>query len=160
MKRLILIFIAVFSTSVIYAQDYPKTLPNFEIFTQNSEVFSQDDVSIERYSYFVYFNPTCGHCQTAFKTLNLHAGDLKSVEFTLYPVSTQNNKETKAFFKDYAPKLLSLDNMQILLDDNYKFADAFFVGGYPTAYLYDKQQKLVNVYNGEDEIMAFLDEIK
>ncbi|RRO20891.1 peroxiredoxin family protein [Flavobacteriaceae bacterium 14752] len=159
MKKIILL-IAFISTSVIFAQDHPKSLPDFEIFNQNNDVFNQDNVTTDTYSYFVYFDPTCSHCKTAFKTLNLHVEDLKSAEFKLYPVSAQNDRETQAFFKNYAPKLLSLENMQILLDDNYKFADAFFVNGFPTAYLYDKHQKLVKVYNGEGKIMAFLDEIK
>ncbi|NBC58200.1 MAG: redoxin domain-containing protein [Bacteroidetes bacterium] len=159
MKNLIL-FIALISTCAIIAQDYPQSLPEFEIWNQNNEKFSQDDVSTESYSYFVYFNPTCGHCQTAFKTLNLHVDKLKNARVKLYPVSTKNQKETLEFFKGFAPKLLDLNNIQILLEDDYKFADVFFVGSYPTAYLYDKQQKLVKVYNGEGEIMAFLDEIK
>ncbi len=159
MKKITLL-IALISTSIFFAQDYPKSIPDFEILSQSNEKFSQEDISTDTYSYFVYFNPTCSHCKTAFKTLNLHVADLKNAEFKLYPVSAKNDKKTQEFFQDYAPKLLALNNMQILLDDNYKFADAFFVGGYPTAYLYNKQQKLVKVYNGENEIMKFLDEIK
>lgn len=142
------------------AQDYPKTLPNFEIFTQDNQVFSQDDVDNETYSYFVYFNPDCGHCQTAFKTLNLKVDSLRDIDVKLYPVSAKNERKTLAFFDNYAPKLMKLKNMQILLDDNFNFADTFFVGAYPTSYLYDKNQKLVKVFNGADEIMEFLDEVK
>ncbi|QTY28108.1 peroxiredoxin [Flavobacterium sp. CS20] len=159
MKKIILL-IALTSTSVIFAQDYPKSLPDFEISNQNNETFTQDDVSQDSYAYFIYFNPTCGHCKTAFKTLNLHVEDLKNTKFKLYPVSAKNDKDTHAFFENYAPKLLALNNVQILLDDNYKFADTFFVKGYPTAFLYDKNQKLVKVYNGESKIMGFMDEIK
>jgi len=158
--KYIFFIIGLFVAQIALSQDYPKSLPDFEIFNQSNEVFNNTDVSTDTYSYFVYFNPTCGHCQTAFKTLNLHVEDLKNDEFKIYPVSAKGDKETQAFFENYAPKLLLLENMQILLDDDYKFADAFFVGGYPTAYLYDKNQKLVKVYNGEGEIMAFLEEIK
>ncbi|NBC56817.1 MAG: redoxin domain-containing protein [Bacteroidetes bacterium] len=159
MKNLIL-FIALISTCAIIAQDYPQSLPEFEIWNQNNEKFSQDDVSTESYSYFVYFNPTCGHCQTAFKKLNQHAEKLKNKNFRLYPVSANTQEKTKDFFDEYAPEIMNLENMILLRDDDFKFADAFFVGGYPTSYLYDKNKKLVKVYNGADSILDFLEELK
>lgn len=160
MKILFFLALITLSTPAILAQDHPDSLPDFKIFDLDNEVFTQDDVSSDTYVFFIYFNPTCGHCETAFKTLNLRAEDLMSSEFILYPVSAKNSEETQAFFKSHAPKLLTLENMQILIDDNYKFADAFFVRSYPNAYLYNKRQELVNVYNGEEEIMNFLDDIE
>ena len=138
MKNIILLLSLTF-TQFFFAQDYPKTLPDFEINTIESNSFNQNDVTTETYSYFVYFNPNCGHCKTAFKTLNLHVEKLKNAEVKLYPVSAKNQKETQEFFNSFGPKLLGLKNIQILIDDGYKFADAFFVGAYPTSsYLYDK----------------------
>lgn len=161
MKKIILLTTLI-TASVTFAQDYPKSLPDFKIQDLEKQSFNQNNVTADTFSYFIYFNPTCGHCQTAFKTLNLHVDKLKDKNsaFKLYPVSAKDAKDTKAFFKNYAPNLLSLDNMQVLLDDNNKFADTFFVGGYPTSYLYDKNQKLVKVINGADNILSFLEEIK
>lgn len=159
MKNLILL-VGLTLAQFIFAQDYPKSLPDFKINTIENNSFNQGNVTSETYSYFVYFNPNCGHCKTAFKTLNLKVDKLKNKNFKLYAVSVKDSKETKKFFDNYAPKLLELNNLNILLDDDYKFADAFFVGGYPTSYLYNKNHKLVKVFNGADHIMDFLDELK
>lgn len=159
MKNLLLLSFIVF-TQIGLAQDYPKTLPEFKIFTTDNQAFSQDEVNQKNYAYFVYFNPECSHCQIAFKTLNLNVDRLKDIDVKLYPVSANSKAKTMAFFENYGPKLMTLKNMQILLDDNYNFADAFFVGAYPTSYLYDENLKLVKVFNGAGDIMGFLDEIK
>lgn len=159
MKYIVLIF-SIFIAQVTIAQDYPKVLPEFEIFKLNGDSFNKDDLKKDTYSFFIYFNPECGHCKTAFKTLNLKAEQIKNVSVTLYPVSANTEEITTKFFEELAPQIKALQNIEILRDDNFKFADAVFVGGYPTSYLYDKNNKLVKVYNGTSETILFLNDIK
>ena len=155
----IILFLSLIITQVSFAQDYPELLPEFEIFTLEGNTFNQNDIEKDTYNYFVYFNPTCGHCKTAFKLLNLKSEQIKNAKVQLYPVSSNTEEETIEFFKQYAPNIQNLTNTKILLDDDYKFADAFFVGPFPTSFLYDKDNKLVKVFEGSDAVVLFLNEL-
>lgn len=157
--KYIIIFLSLYLAQVSSAQDYPETLPDFKVFTLEGDFFTKDDLKKDKYALFIYFNPDCGHCQTTFKTLNLKAEQIKGADVVLYPISTNTVQKTTAFFDIFSPKINALDNIKILRDDDFKFADAFFVGGYPTSYLYDKNNKLVKVYNGSAEVMLFLNDL-
>ena len=158
--KYIIIFLSLFIAQVSSAQDYPETLPDFKVFTLEDDFFSKDDLIKDKYTLFIYFNPDCGHCQTTFKTLNIKAEQIKDADVVLYPISTSTVQKTIDFFDLYSPNIEALDNIEILRDDDFKFADAFFVGGYPTSYLYDKNNKLVKVYNGSAEVILFLNDLK
>lgn len=159
MKYLVLI-LNIFFVQASLAQDYPEILPKFEIFKLNGDTFTKEDVQNETYSMFIYFNPECGHCKTAFEALNLKAEQIKDANVVLYPVSANTEEITVKFFDELAPQIGALQNIEILRDDDFKFADALFVGGYPTSYLFDKNNKLVKVYNGTSETVMFLNDIK
>jgi len=159
MKYIILI-LSVLATQASVAQDYPEVIPDFEIFTLNGDVFTNENVQNETYSLFIYFNPECGHCKTTFEALNLKAEKIKEANVTLYPVSANTEEITTKFFKELIADLYALENMKVLRDDDYKFADMFFVSGYPTSYLYDKNNKLVKVYDGTSETVAFMEDLK
>lgn len=159
MKYLILLLSLVF-TQLSVAQDYPESLPDFKVFTLDGEIFTKDDLKKDKYTLFIYFNPECGHCQTTFKTLNIKAEQIKGADVVLYPISTNTVQKTTDFFDLFSPNIKALDNIKILRDDNFKFADTFFVGGYPTSYLYDKNNKLVKVYNSSAETILFLNDLK
>lgn len=159
MKYLIL-FVSILITNITLAQDYPETIPDFEIFALDGDAFTNEDVQTKHFSLFIYFNPECGHCKTTFKKLNLKADKIKGANVVLYPVSANTEEKTANFFKELSPNLVALENIKILRDIDFKFADTFFVGGYPTSYLYDKNHKLVKVYNGTTETVAFLKDLK
>jgi len=154
------IVLSLLITQASIAQNYPETLPEFKIFALNGDEFNNEKLAKNTYSYFIYFNPECGHCRTAFKKLNTKAEALKNANVKLYPVSANTQEKTEQFFEKYAPKMVDLKNMIVLRDDDYKFADVLFVSGYPTSYLYDQNYKLVKVYNGADEVLGFLEELK
>jgi len=159
MKYIILVF-SILITNLSQAQDYPKTLPDFEIFALNGDSFTNEDVQTKHFSLFIYFNPECGHCKTTFEALNLKVEDIKNAKVTLYPVSANTEEKTANFFKEISPDLKALQNIKVLRDIDFKFADLFFVAGYPTSYRYDKDNHLIKVYNGTTETVAFLDDLK
>lgn len=159
MKYIIIVFSIILS-QITSAQDYPETVPDFKIFTLKDDGFTNEDLQNKNYSLFVYFNPGCSHCKTTFEALELKSDEIKNADVTLYPVSANTSEKTIIFFKDLAPELFALENIKVLKDDDFKFADLFFVGGYPTSYLYDKNKKLVKVYNGTTETVSFLEDLK
>jgi peroxiredoxin len=158
--KYIIFALSILISQAAFAQDYPETVPDFEIFTLEDGTFTNDDVQNKNYSLFIYFNPECSHCKTTFKALELKSEEIKAADVSLYPVSANTSEKTEIFFKTLAPQLFALENMTVLRDDDYKFADKFFVGGYPTSYLYDKNKKLIKVYNGTSETLSFLEDLK
>jgi len=153
------LFLALLSFQINFAQDFPSTLPDFEVFTLEEEPFTQDQVKKNTYIYLIYFSPTCGHCQDAFKFLNLRAEKIGKAEVQLYPVSSNTTKETLKFFDIYAPKIQNLSNVHILRDNDFKFAEKFGVAFFPTSFLYDQDGELVKVYEEASEILFFLNEL-
>jgi thiol-disulfide isomerase/thioredoxin len=142
-----------------HAQGYPETLPEFEVYTLEDEVFSKKDILKDTYAHFVYFSPTCGHCMDAFKVINLKASQIEDADVQLYLISANTSELTRDFFKLYAPKIQNLSNIHILKDVDYKFAELFDVAAFPTSFLY-KENNLVKVFEGASEALLFLDEVK
>lgn len=155
-----LLFLTVFTIQLGIAQNYPEKLPDFEILTLEGDKFTKEQVQKNSYTYFIYFSPTCGHCQDAFKFLNLKADQIKNADVQIYPVSSNTEKETLKFFNTYASKIQDLNNIHILRDIDFKFADEFDVVSFPTSYLYDKDQNLVRVFEGASEVLLFLNEVE
>ncbi len=145
------------SFQMIYAQEreveLPKEMPEFSIFAEDGSVFTDKDLAKNKDIVFIYFNPTCGHCKTAFKTLNINHKILDIKKLKIYPVSAGTVEETTVFFKELAPNLLKLDNMEVIYDEDYRFADAFSVGVFPHSFLYDKKGKLIDSFPGEQKII-------
>jgi peroxiredoxin len=159
MKNILLVF-SLFITQSYIAQSHPERLVDFELYELNGETFSKENIKENSFNYFIYYNPTCGHCVDTFKVLNLKSDQIKKADVQIYTISANTEQLTRSFFEQHAPKLQNLVNVEILRDEDYKFADAFNVGPFPTAFLYNKNNKLIKVYEGTSEVVLFLNEIK
>ncbi|NEV94515.1 redoxin domain-containing protein [Psychroflexus sp. YR1-1] len=157
--RYCFLFLAMMTVQSSFAQSELETLPEFNIFTLEGETFTQDDIKKDSPSYFIYYDPSCGHCVRAFKVLNLKAEQLKNADVHIYAVSAGANQQTLKFFEEIAPQLKDLENLHLLKDKNYAFADIFFVGLFPSGYLYDEDNKLIKTYEGEAEAVLFLNDL-
>ena len=153
-------FLALLGFQLNFAQEYPKNLPDFELITLEEETFTQSELEGSSYSYFIYFSPTCGHCIDAFKFLNLKASKVGEADVQLYPVSTNTKELTLNFFDEHASKIFDLENVFVLRDEDFKFAELMNVASFPTSFLYDNSGKLVKVYEGEAEILLFLNDLE
>lgn len=157
MKKILLILSLSLAFQFSNAQEnqveFPKEIPEFSIFAEDGSVFTNKDLTDGKDIVFIYFNPTCGHCKNAFKTLNTNHNSLDLKELKIYPVSAGTVEETQLFFKELAPNLLKLKQIEVIYDEDYRFADAFAVGGFPQTFLYDKDKKLVDSYPGEKKVL-------
>lgn len=158
MKYIILFFSLLVAQEHI-AQNKLEILPEFDIVTLEGESFSQNNIKKDSQSFFMYYDPSCGHCIQAFKLLNLKSDQLKEADVQIYTVSGSTSEQTQKFFEEIAPKLKNLDNLHILKDKDYAFADAFQVGMFPSGYLYDKENKLMTTYEGTSETLLFLNDL-
>jgi len=157
MKKLILIFFLASTFQFLNAQErqvyFPKQIPEFSILAEDGSEFTEKDLTKKKNLVFIYFNPGCFHCETAFKTLNLNYQNLNIEGVKIYLVSAGSVQDTKVFMKQLAPNLLKLDNFEVIYDEDYRFADAFSVGVFPHSFLYDKKGKLIDSYPGEQRII-------
>lgn len=160
MKKLIYLILSIFLFQPLTAQEKAEVIPNFSIFSEDGSVFTDKDLVKDKNLVFIYFNPSCGHCKTAFKTLNTNYQNMIIEDVYIYPVSAGTVAETKAFFKDLAPNLISLENIEIIYDEDYRFADAFFVGGFPQTFLYNQDRKLIDSYPGEAKVLDPFEELR
>lgn len=155
--KYIILFFSLFFAQEQFAQ--LETLPEFNIVTLGGETFSQDDIKKDSNTFLIYFDPTCSHCKSAFKLLNLKSEQLKKANVQIYAVSGNTEQLTREFFKDIAPRLQNLDNLHRLIDLDYAFADAFQVGLFPSGYLYDEENNLIKTYEGVAETTLFLNDL-
>lgn len=153
------LFLAFMTIQISFGQDYPENLPDFEVLTLEGDKFSKEQVQKDSYTYFIYFSPTCRHCQDAFKFLNLKADQIEDADVQIYPVSSNTEKETLKFFNTYASKIQHLKNIYILRDIDFKFAEKFDVASFPTSYLYDQDHNLVKVFEGSSQVLFFLNDL-
>ncbi|WP_019037510.1 TlpA family protein disulfide reductase [Psychroflexus tropicus] len=158
--RYCFLLITFLSFQINLAQEYPETLPDFNLITLEEDAFTREEVKENDYSYFIYFSPTCGHCIDAFKFLNLKATQVEKANVQVYPVSTNTKELTLNFFDKHASKIFDLENVFVTRDEGFRFADLMNVVSFPTSFLYDSNGKLIKAYEGEAEILLFLNDIK
>jgi peroxiredoxin len=157
MKRLLLSSFFVFFTLITWAQA-PNKLPDFSITDINGKSFSNANLPKGKYLLFIYFNPSCPHCQNAFKTLNSNVDNLPN-NLEIYSVSYKGVNPTQKFMDKYAPALFKLGNVTSLLELDDSFGAVFNVQRFPSIYLFDPYGKLVNFEEDASKVMNFKEKI-
>jgi peroxiredoxin len=164
MKSLVLFTFLLASIQFSNAQEqklgFPERIPEFSIYAEDGAAFTNKDLVKNKNIIFIYFNPTCGHCKNGFKTLNINFQNLKLDNLHVYPVSSGTVKETQMFFKNLAPNLANLKNIEVIYDEDYRFADAFFVSVFPHSFLYGKDHNFIGSYEGQSKILDPLKELQ
>lgn len=101
---------------------------------------------------FMYFSPDCEHCQR-MTSLILHQLN-NFCNSKIYMVTSEPTDETKKFVLAF--HLNGLSNVLVMKDYHYSFFDAFLPHEIPFFAIYDSQQKLRRIYEGEVEMSALL----
>lgn len=156
-----LFIILTFIASTAFAQAQIKKLdkiPAFNTLTLDGSTFTNENVAKNKYAFFVYFNPTCPHCQNAFKTLNAKIAELPA-NVVIYPVSFKGEAPTQKFIERYAPELAKLKNVTFLIDNKETFGAAFTVQRFPSMYLFSPDGKLVHFEEDATKVMNFKDKV-
>lgn len=160
MKKIIsVLFVSLLINFNLSAQEKPQSLPKFAIQDADGNAFSEKDLAHNKYIVFVYFNPTCPHCQRAFKTLNENVAKLDN-NMVVYGVTVGDKGNSLFFMKKYAPVLNEQSNFKILMEKDRAFATVFGVERYPSIYLYSPDKKLLSFEQDEKKTLSFLEKIK
>lgn len=146
---------------LLSAQSQVKTLdklPVFSVIKLDGTSFTQKEVVPGKYALFVYFNPSCPHCQSAFKTLDAKIAELPA-NVVIYPVSFKGEAPTRKFMERYTPQLSKLDNVIYLIDNKETFGAAYNVQRFPSMYLFSPDGKLVYFEEDAAKVMNFKEKI-
>jgi len=135
-----------------------QTLPNFEFYRFRSGIkVTRDDLSKDKNSVFLFFDPGCGHCQQEAEALEKNMDRLKNVD--LYFVSMNDPALILGFEKSFMPKLSEAKNVEILFDKGQEFITKIHVPNqFPANYVYGPNGQLKSSWEGDRNINEIITE--
>ncbi|MBS7333625.1 TlpA family protein disulfide reductase [Faecalibacter bovis] len=150
------LFVACFSVFT-FAQtnlpehEYPSTMPAFQFVKIKGEgIFDSKDLKKNKTTIIGLVSPECIHCLLSLEHLNNNFEKLKDVNIVL--VTEYSKEEFYNKINALAPNFYSANNVEILQDSDYEFAEKFKPLTIPTFYLYNKKGELITVKRGSVEV--------
>lgn len=129
-----------------------NTIPNFTFQTVSGNIFTNKNLSKLNPKLFVYYNSECEFCQSEAKKIKDNLGQLNNVQIVF--ISFEKRNEIHAFAHKY--DFLNKENIIFLEDEKLIFEDLFKVKGIPYMILYNKDNKLLQKFNGVVKIEKIL----
>jgi len=141
-RNCIIIFIALFSYTHVFAQSSNKGLAPFKIRLTNGEGYTHDQLEKNKPVILIYFSPTCDHCKTFTEAMLKRIKSLQDRQIIM--ISYVDIKEVKAF--DDAYKLSNHQNIKIG-SEGYTFVvqKYYKIQHFPFVAEYDKSGKLKKI---------------
>jgi thiol-disulfide isomerase/thioredoxin len=132
------------------AQPTPS-IPNFTFYTYSNKPFTASQVAPSKQSFFIFFDPTCDHCQQAIAYINTNLQQFNKA--AIYLVTLANAQQFSSFMVKYGPQLFKDKTVTFLQDVNNEFIAKFKPVKYPGMYLFNAQKKLL-LYDDKNESLA------
>lgn len=158
MPRILLMILTIFSLISANAQNPAATIPDFSFEKQDRSVFAKKDLMPGPFSFFVFFDTECDHCQHAIAYLNEHQPQLAKAK--LYLITLDSREKVAPFLEKYGAKLKKAKNTLLLFDTKNQFITKFGPRKYPSLMLYSKEGKLLLYDDDEKNLPKFIDKIK
>lgn len=133
------------------------SIPAFKFFKVKSGIgFTNDDISPNKNTAFILFDPNCGHCQEEAKHLAANYDKLKDVN--LYFVSMNDPALMSSFLETFGKELSDKNNVEVLYDRNQEFIQKFHIPKqFPANYVYGADGQLKSNWEGAkaiDQVIA------
>lgn len=156
-RRFLALFIGIFVLSVmsyfgykIYrgveykkeAEEKRSEISTLRLKTLAGEIFTNEDLEIDKNILFVFFDSGCEICQIEGDSFSKAANEFHSTH--IYFVSKESTEQISKFRIE---KNLNQTNITFLQDDG-NFSSNYDVSSVPFMCLYDKSGKLINIYKG------------
>jgi thiol-disulfide isomerase/thioredoxin len=120
-------------------------VPSYKLLLMDSSTYAYKyQLKKNRPVVVIYFNPDCGHCQSETKHITDSMNLLKKVQFVF--ASYSKFPELKKFYGDYG--LARFKNIIFGRDEQFFFPRFYDVRFTPFVAVYDKEWKLVRVFEG------------
>ena len=139
----------IFSVS-LKAQIPAAVIPEFNFFKLDQKPFVNKDLAGGKLLFFVFFDPTCEHCQHSVQYMNANYNSYKKA--SIYMISMSPELQINQFMNKYGKDLKAKPNITLLQDRKNEFILKFKPKKYPGLFLYSSQKKLI-VYSDDDDGM-------
>lgn len=136
----------------IVSDEPAATIPDFNFFILKSGIrFTKEDLAKSGNIVFIFFDPTCSHCQHEANELGQHYDSIKDANF--YFVSMSDPALMASFLDTWAQPLVGKENVELLYDRSADFINKFHIPSqYPATYIYGADGTLKEYWNGERNI--------
>jgi len=164
MKHFIIAIAIILFGTVVRAQDphndiavnfkvVGAPIPNFLLKAEDGALYSNKDFKSSKYLLLMMFNPMCGHCDMATDSIKAHLDEFKKAKILLF-VYPNHEADMPFFNKNHAIK----DYPQMFVGaDSFKVTDRLFTyQGLPQINIYNKERKLIKIFQGD----IFIDSLK
>jgi thiol-disulfide isomerase/thioredoxin len=155
MKKIIktILFLLILLVGYFIFNRYNPTnnIPSFEYFFTNNSVFTNENLSKNKYTIFIYFSTECYDCKMINDYLDFFKSKNDSVNFVL----VAKGKDTQKLNNFIDTKKISNFKGYLLLDKNDNFPSDFALGIsfiYPVIKAYDKNGIILNNIKILDDI--------
>jgi hypothetical protein len=132
------------------AQPPAKTVPSFRFTTHDHHIFANADLPMGKMLLFVFFDPDCEHCQHTIRSMDQRTGAYQHA--AVYLVSMASWDKIDLFAATYAPKLAAHKNVMLLQDETGGDMMKFKPVRYPSLYLYQTDQSLLDYEDNENTL--------
>ena len=134
-----------------------KSIPSFTFYHVKSGIsFTQDELSEDKNTVFIFFDPGCGFCQEEAAALSDNYDKLQDID--MYFVSLNNPALMAEYLETYGPELENKENVKMLYDKNQEFIHKIHVPErFPANYVYGKDGQLKTYWEGEKSIHEIIE---
>lgn len=131
-------------------------IPDFTFYILKSGIrFTKEDLAKTGNIVFIFFDPTCGHCQHEANDIGKHYDQVKNANF--YFVSMNDPALMASFLETWAKPLVGRENVEVLYDRSADFINKFHIPSqYPATYVYGANGELKEYWNGERKISEII----
>lgn len=136
-----------------YINSKREKLPSFTYYTLEGKKYSEKDLKEDTRLMIVYFNPLCEVCQNEMKEILSNIDYFNDIQLVM--ISPSSKEEIVNFVKNY--KLNDYPQIKVLHDMNDVFYKEFHAIGYPSLYLYDENQVLLEHFDSHADIAEIKD---
>jgi peroxiredoxin len=125
-------------TGLVGCRKVGVKMPQFSFQTLDDKPFTTADVNASHANIFVFFHPTCEHCQNEARDLIKHRKGLSAAR--VYFISKATKNELLSFDSTYQ---ITQNGFFMLADTQNKAGKWFGVSDTPTTFVYDTYKELV-----------------
>jgi thioredoxin-related protein len=127
--------------------DIAKNIPNIDLLIADNQLVKLKTEN-NKYHYLIFFDSLCDHCQAEAKEIQKNLIAFKNAEITF--ISTDRMHNIRYFADEY--NLKGQPNIRFCQISYEALAQYFGNIGFPTIYVYNTENELVNKISGKTKI--------
>lgn len=150
---IILIGLKIYSRKTI--AEPPKVLPEYNFLTTDKNPFKTDTVKSNSLI-IIFYSPDCILCEHEGADLSRNSKDF--IDSKILFVTIESADSARAYSKRFG--IDTITNFYSLVDTSYQAILAFGIKTIPTTLIYDRDRRLVKVFEGEVNAKKILKTIR